>query len=246
MSELHNGRECFGGFVYADRIKELEKRGLDAAQHPEARFMKKCPECAIQNFVRSIGVSEMSWENWVDRSALADALEKFRAWYPRGLNWACLLHGRVHEDSRSTGRTHVLSAAGISYIRAERPARYWNAGDLSIRRYESLGETIAEFHGLALIDDLGNEANNLDTRDAIDRLLDARYRNQRPSIVTSTLSYDVIEKRYPRFGNRMKVGTAIAWSAEPFNPSDERDSGFESEPRHIAFDDPVQAEFAAQ
>lgn len=216
MSQITDDHECFDGFVYVDPVKELERRGLDPSKHPAARFMRKCPVCAARNLIQMIGGGEMSWENWTDRAALSEAVTEFQNWYPSGLNWACLVHARPNDEPRSTGKTHLLSAAGTSYIRVGKPARYWNAGDLSIRRYESLGEVIMEFSGFALIDDLGNEANNLDTRDAVDRILDARYRHRRPSIITSILSFDVIEKRYPRFGRRMKGGTAIPWSATPY------------------------------
>lgn len=213
MPEIRDTHECVDGFVYADPVKELEKRGLDPAQHPSARFMKKCPVCAVRNLVRTIGGGEMSWATWNYRAEFSDAVTKFQAWYPSGLNWACLIHAESNVEPRSTGKTHLLCAAGTAYIQAERPVRYWNAGDLSIRRYETLGESITEFKGFALLDDLGNEAINLDTRDAVDRILDARFRQRRPSIVTSNLSFDIIEKRYPRFGRRMKGAVTIPWPA---------------------------------
>lgn len=216
MSENHNGHECYGGFVYADSAEELRKRGRNPDEYPGARFMKPCPICTMQKFSRNFG-HEMTWENWIHRDALAEAVAAFAAWYPHDENYACLLHGGRDEEMSGYGKTHLLSAAGIEYIRKGRKVKYWNAADLAENRFEPwFIEVIGKFEGLVLIDDLGNDPNYPMNRDSVDRLLDSRYRSRRPTIVAARLSLETIEHRYHRFHARMNSGTRILLSTQPF------------------------------
>jgi hypothetical protein len=213
MREIHNGRECFGGYVFVDSRRESD-----------VRRMGPCRVCAERAFIKHIGGREMTWENWVCRAELAAAVEAFAAWYPHDENHACLLHSGCDEDTSGAGKTHLLSAAGIAYIRKGYRIRYWNAADLAENRFDPwFIEAIGEFNGLALIDDLGNDPNYPMNRDSVDRLLDYRYRHRRATIVAARLSIGTIENRYHRFYARMKFGTRIALSASPFKRDRARD-----------------------
>lgn len=214
--EIHDGLQCFGGFIYVDPRGELEKRGLDPDEHPRARFMKPCPFCAVRGFRRHFGGAELSWENWRHREELAEAVERFRSWYPRAENQACLILSPDELQCEGNGKTHVLSATGIAILRAGRRCRFWNAADLAEHRFEPWLDTVAEQPGYVLIDDLGNEPDNAMNRDAVDRLLDSRYRHRRPTLVATRLSRAFLERDYPRFMARMRSGTIIEWKAERF------------------------------
>ena len=218
--EIHDGRQCFGGYVYVDADRELEKRGMDPAMRRGDCFVRACPVCAIRKFLAAFAGRMMTWQDWVERVGLVGAVSTFRDWFPRAENWACLLQSPDELANASNGKTHALCAAGIEFLKAGRSCRYWNAADLVENRLAPWLETVAEYPGHALIDDLGNEPDHVMSRDAVDRLLDSRYRHRRPTIVTSRLSQPILTKRYPRFMSRMRSGTRIDWAAPPFEGSE--------------------------
>lgn len=200
--EIHDGQPCFDGVVITE--------------NGNTRRAKPCPRCTVENFLKRFGQRRLTWEMWDDREEISGSVLRLNSWHPRGANMACLLYGTSNPDNRYNGKTHVLVAMGVEFLGRGKNVRYWNAGDFAERRYESFAESVAEFRGLALIDDLGNEADTFATRDSLDRLLDLRMRLSRPTLVVSSLALHAIEKQYPRFHSRLHTATTIPWDADPY------------------------------
>lgn len=206
--DIHNGEACYGGYIFVEES--------------DGRRARRCRQCAVDDFFRRFGGRQMTWENWTHREEISGSVLRLQTWIPRGSNMTCLLYGMSNPSHGYNGKTHALCATGIEFLRNGRDARYWNAADLVDRRYESFGESLAEYRSIALIDDFGNEADTHSTHDAFDRLLDLRMRLYRPTIVATSLALHSILQRYPRFHARLRTATTIPWDAEPYTESEVR------------------------
>jgi len=115
-----------------------------------------------------------------------------------------------------TGKTHLAFAIGWDWLEQGRTVLYYQVADLirALRDGFRLGAVdsysgiiaFAKNCSLLILDDLGTERETEFATEQLDLIVDYRYINKKPLIITSNLSLDEL---WPRIADRMKEGLLI-------------------------------------
>ena len=140
----------------------------------------------------------------IERSGNEAAVDAARAW--DGSTSVVLASRDETGDSPfGTGKTHIACAMLIGQIARARPARFMSAQDFleaMKRMFDATDESAQEYadrvasEPLLCIDDLGKAQDTDWSRAQLFRLIDARYRAQRPTIITTNASFGWLTERF--------------------------------------------------
>lgn len=168
---------------------------------------ERAAACGIDRRYRSATL-----DSFEPREGKRGALEWCRSWDCRG---SLVMTGDV-----GRGKTHLGCGLLLRAIERGLPARFVSVaglmdelkarfGDGASEQSEAYFGRVAGAHVL-MLDDLGREQDTNWTRERVSTLLDARYRTQRPTIVTTNLTLADMAKRYgPHIADRLLSWTWI-------------------------------------
>lgn len=162
-----------------------------------------CPDCVpLEYRAARAGIDDRyhaaRLDTLIEREGNAAAVTFARAW--RGDTSVVLTsRGRRGDDLFGTGKTHIACAMLIGQIALGRPARFVSVQDYMEgmkARFDSAepGDSASAYadriiaEPLLCLDDLGQQQLTDWSRTQMHRLIDGRYRAQRPTILTTNLT----------------------------------------------------------
>jgi len=201
--------DCQSGWVYRN--------------NGEREWVERCVQCNVEKARKKFPVTARDgWVGWLDRKELSQHVVDLKLW--RGDPWAVALVCPEKSNNLGTGKTRAACSTAIEWAERGKTVGFWMVADLA----EKIREEVSEFYhvittadcfddiDLLILDDLMLERPTDLATEQIDRIIDRRYRNQRPLIVTSNSSLSQIHKRYPRVASRLSEGKIIQWGASDF------------------------------
>lgn len=208
--------ECVHGWVYG-----VDDQGRE--------IVRPCLRCRLERRSRNRGGITENYEaatfaSWRSVPALTKHVEAIKLW--RGEPWAVAIVPGT-DSNYGSGKTHVLSATVKLWIDEGLQAYYLPVSDLVDNEGRLVGgrggefaaaEWASEWSGLLALDDLGNEHEDRSgwAQSIVERVIDARYSHQRPTMIATNLPATRLAVRYPRTFSRLKAGKVIEWNASDY------------------------------
>jgi len=160
-----------------------------------------------------LGTEDRTFESFKARPGLQDALQAALEVAEGRLKWLTLIGG---VDS---GKTHLAIAITRTWLKGGRPARFAVVPALldELRRgYHPQADMSydQEYHffsnvDLLVLDDLGMESNTPWAQEKLDMLVNYRYENALPLVVTTQLSLSQISDRIASRLQRAEFGKVV-------------------------------------
>jgi len=210
----------FGNFGVLQRLP-VPCKCMKEERERERRAMDEAQRRASADLNRSKGIADTIYHQYRfenDRGYNAQAMKMAKKYVAewdemRKNNRGLLLWG-------DTGTGKSFTAACIANALIDKGARVmmtglpWLIEELSGRYYKSKNEFIDSLNGysLLIIDDLGTEHSSAYSIEQIYRIIDGRYRSNKPLIVTTNLTPDLMraeqEVSYKRIYDRILAMSA--------------------------------------
>jgi len=184
---------------------------------------RPCTACSLAGWESRVGSrrASHSWQTWVERPELREAAAELRGWW--GDPWCIAMHAAPGAGNYGTGKTHAAIAVGREWVLAGRlPVAYYHVPALIQRFRDAIGDEhlepphAADLDGMVILDDLGAEAATPYAAEIADRIVDQRYGAGLPTVITTNLSTEQLDRRYPRATDRMHEGRLVEWSATSY------------------------------
>lgn len=166
--------------------------------HAEFGSARRCPDCLDQDrayrlgqMATTAGLSEAQRRQTFDRlvpvRGMAPAVKAAGAWAKHPDGWL-VIHGH-----RGSGKTHLSCAVANALISAERACLWWHVPDLiNQARRASVEQRLHLLDGelratpILILDSLAAaRGTEFVLQDLLEPLLDARYRDRRPTMLTT-------------------------------------------------------------
>lgn len=208
-------RDCRGG----TRTLHLTETVVATGDGPLALVWNPCPECSIREDLRAAGVPgnllTASLDNWrVEDPRDASALEKARE-FAVGRTGNLILQS----PDFGNGKSHLAVAVLREFLKRGVRGRFWKQGEFlqHIReRYEDRTREnvveVAKRTGLLILDDLGLSVGGRDEVPLLHDVLDHRYGNSKPTILTMNISPSQFSAVVgPRMASRLREAL-FAWT----------------------------------
>lgn len=158
------------------------------------------------------------WESWQSVPQLANLIKLVRKW--QGEPWSLLLHGRDGVDNVGAGKTHVACAVALDFAARGIGSMFWNVPELMDALRLSVTEHVPApsipHDRLLILDDLCLERETPMVAEQVELLIDRRWRQNSPTIVTTNKSLAHVHETYPRAHSRFAQGYRLEWVAPDY------------------------------
>lgn len=222
------------------RLEELDERLRFRLSDPALSSVMLVEEWEITELQRLGGLDhqrlrEMTFESFdpggmnasqAERESLQNALDKSRAFAEAPDSWLILM------GQHGTGKTHLAASIANRRLMNSQPAYFVVVPDFldylratygpgSNVSYDKLFEAIRTTP-LLVLDDLGAQSSTPWAQEKLYQLLNYRYNAKLPTVITTNLTWDLIE---PRVGSRMldeRLSTVLEIEAPPYRSVERR------------------------